>query len=522
MLLAEQWIPDLSALFARFGAEAVLTLAIPAVLVADLLAGPARREKTAAWLSLGALVVAFLLAWQQDYAPDAMLTKLLRADGLAKTFRMLAIGTGVLAAVAALRGGDVPRARTEFFVCLLGAILGACLTAAANDLAMLYIAVETLSISGYLLAGFRKDNPKGSEAALKYVIFGAVSSGAMLYGMSLLYGFAGTATIATPPGEEYASLLSAAGTAARQPVFLVAVVLVLAGLAYKIAAAPFQFWCPDVYEGAPTSVAAFLAVASKGAGFAALLRFVDAATGGGALSPEALGAQSGTLRVILLLGALVTMTIANVAALKQQNAKRLLAYSAIAHAGVLLLGVAVTTQAGASAVIFYMVVYLFMTLGAFYMVGVVERETGRGDLDGFTGLGFTSPAFAVCMAICLIGLTGLPPTGGFVGKFFVFREVFAYAGAEGSSLFFWGGVIALLNTVVSLAYYTRFLKRMYLCDLDRLPQGPFRFAGIDKGVVFLVTAPVLALGVAFGGLYALATHLSQGIFAAEAILNGLF
>jgi len=511
-------IPDLTGLFSHFGAEVVLALGIPAVLVVDLVAGRAGRERAAAWAGTGTLLLALALGLLQKHAPGAMLTKLLVGDGLARAFRLLALATGVVAAVAAIRWGDAARGRTEFFVCLLGAVLGACLTAAANDLAMLYIAIETLSIGGYLLAGFRKTSPQGSEAALKYVIFGAVSSGAMLYGMSLLYGFAGTTTLTTPPGADFASLQAAAGSAAREPAFLVAIVLVFAGLAYKVAAAPFQFWCPDVYEGAPTSVAAFLAVASKGAGFAAILRFVGAVTAGGSPLPDIAGLAD-EVRVFLLFMALVTMTVGNVAALRQRNAKRLLAYSAIAHAGYLLLGVAVTSSAGATAVVFYMAVYLFMTLGAFYMVGVVERETGRLDLDAFEGLGFRAPLFAVCMAVALIGLTGLPPTAGFVGKFFLLKEVFAFGGAHDSQLFFWGGVVALLNTVVSLGYYARFLKVMYLCDLDRLPEGKFRFAGVDKGLVLVLTIPVLVFGLMFGGLYETATDITRGIF--EAALAGV-
>jgi NADH-quinone oxidoreductase subunit N len=513
MPLAESWIPDLSALFARFAAETVLALAVPAVLLADLLAGPKRREHAAGVVGLLALVAAFFLALLQPSAEGAFLTKLLRADGLAKAFRVLATGTGMVAAVAALRGGDLKRSRTEFHVLLTGAVLGACLTAAANDLAMLYVAVETLSISGYLLAGFKKGSPEGSEAALKYVIFGAISSGLMLYGMTLLYGFAGTATLSTPPGTSWPSLQQVASSAAPSPAFLVGTVLVFAGLAYKVAAAPFQFWCPDVYQGAPTSVAAFLAVASKGAGFAAVLRFVGAVTDGGRALPEALGASNDTIRLVLLLMALATMTIGNVAALRQSNSKRLLAYSAIAHAGYLLLGVAVTSGEGAAAVVFYMGVYLFMTLGAFLMVGLVERETGgRTDVDAFTGLGFKAPALSICMTVCLLGLTGLPPTGGFWGKVFLFQEVFSFGGRHGSSLFFWGGVIALLNGVVSLYYYARFLKVMYLCDPERVPPRPLSFEPLDKGLMFAITVPVLVLGVAFARLHGFARELTGGLF----------
>ncbi len=510
-MLASQLIPDLSGLLRHFLPETLLCAAVPLILLADLLAGRGRREGVASALALGSLVLAFFVALGQPWSEGAITTKLLRADGLAKAFRVLVLGTGMIAAVAAIRG-DVRRSRTEFFVVLLGAVLGACFTAASNDLAMLFVSIELLSIAGYLLAGFRKSDVQGSEAALKYVIFGAISSGLMLYGMTLLYGFAGTATISTPDGQSFRSLQSVAGAASASPAFLVAIVMVFAGLAYKIAAAPFQFWCPDVYQGAPTSVAAFLAVAAKGAGFAAVLRVVGAVTGGGQGLTDALAANNETVRTVLLLMALVTMTVGNVAALRQHNSKRLLAYSAIAHAGYLLLGVCVTTHSGAAAVVFYMVVYLFMTLGAFTIVGIVERATGRTDIDAFEGLGFRAPLLGVCMATCLIGLTGLPPTGGFVGKLFLFREVFNYSGAHGSMLFFWGGVIGLLNGVVSLYYYARFLKVMYLFDAERVPPVTVAFAGVDRGLTLAVTVPVLVLGLAFGGLWGLAEGLTRGVF----------
>ena len=222
--MVESLIPNLAPLFSHFLAETILCLAVPVIIVADLFAGPERREKVATVLGLGALALAFLVAVSQPFSDGAILTKTLRADGLAKIFRVLAIGTGALAAVAAIRGNDVMRARTEFFVCLIGAVVGACLTAAANDLAMLYLAIETLSISGYLLAGFKKGDAQSSEAAMKYVIFGAVSSGLMLYGMSLLYGFAGTSVITGVEidGEMIASLQSHAATAAVSPLFIVA------------------------------------------------------------------------------------------------------------------------------------------------------------------------------------------------------------------------------------------------------------------------------------------------------------
>ena len=245
-----------------------------------------------------------------------------------------------------------------------------------------------------------------------------------------------------------------------------------------------------------------------------MLRLAGAATGaGGAGITDQLATSSEQFRIVLLIMAVITITLGNVAALRQNNSKRLLAYSAIAHAGYLLMGVAVTTDLGASAVIFYMVVYLFMTLGAFYLVGLVERDTGRTDVDAFEGLGYRSPWLAACMFLFLVSLTGLPPTAGFVGKFLIFKEVFAYSGGHGSSLFFWCGIIGLLNAPVGLYYYMRFAKAMYLCDQKRLPEGtPVRFAGLDKGLIYAVAAPVLLLGIFFGGLIGLASEAARGIF----------
>ncbi len=506
-MLAALTIPDLSGLYGNFLGEVLLALAIPALLLADLFTARERRPIVAGALALAALAGAFFFVLVQPAVEGAVVGKLLRADGLAKAFRVVAVLTGMVGAVAALRGGDAATNRTEFFVLLLTAVLGACVTAAANDMVLLYLAIETLSIAGYLLAGFKRNDLQASEAALKYVIFGAIASGMMLYGLSLLYGFAGTTLLS---GD--ASLISAVSSASASPAFVVAVVLVFAGLAYKIAAAPFQFWCPDVYQGAPTSVAGFLAVAGKGAGFAALLRFVSAATAGGNPLTPALAASNDTVRFVLVIMAIATMTIGNVAALRQSNAKRILAYSAIAHAGYLLMGVSVLSSVGAAAIVFYMAVYLFMTLGAFFLVALVERETGSCELDAFEGLGFRSPLFALCVAVIMIGLTGLPPTGGFVGKFFLFKEVFAYGGAHDSSLFLWFGVIGLLNGVVSLAYYARFLKAMYLAEPDRNTGGALALSQSDRGLAVALTVPILLFGIFFESLYDKALALAGRVF----------
>ena len=506
-------LPDLGSLFSHFMAETILILAIPAILLVDLKVGREKRDEWAARIGLGALCAAFFMALLQGSAAKEGVAEIFIGDPMAQIFRVIAIATGMVAAVATLRTNGPTRGRSEFFVLLLCGVAGACFTASANDLAVLYLAVETLSICGYLLAGIRKDSVEGSEAAMKYVLFGAVASGFMLFGMSLLYGFAGTCQIMPVAGSEGASLQQAAAAASGSPAFLVALIMVMAGFAYKIAAVPFQFWCPDVYQGAPTAVAAFLAVASKGAGFAAVIRIVAAVTGTGETISDQLANNNEVFSMLLALMAVVTITVGNVAALRQQNSKRLLAYSAIAHAGYLLLGVSVATDAGASAVLVYMIIYGFMTIGAFYLVGLVERYTGRTDIDAFEGLGYRSPALAVCMFIFLVSLTGLPPTAGFVGKFFIFKEVFSYAGQTGSNFFFWCGVIGLLNAPIGLYYYMRFAKVMYLCDRDRIPaETKIRFVGLDKGLVYSVMLPVIILGIFFGGLIGLARDATLGIF----------
>jgi NADH-quinone oxidoreductase subunit N len=481
------------------------------MLLLDLLTPRAKRDYVSGAVAVVVLLGALFLCLGQGAAEGAAVTRLLRADGLAKAFRLVALVAGLIGATSALLGGDASRSRTEFFFLLLTAVLGACVTVSANEMALFYLGFETLSIGGYLLAGFRRRDLQASEAAMKYVVFGAIASGMMLYGLTLLYGFAGTSVLTTPPGQSWASLQSVAGAASASPGFLVALVLVFAGLAYKVAAFPFQFWCPDVYQGAPTSVAGFLAVAGKGAGFGAALRLVAAATGGGRDLSETLASSNDHVRLVLVVMSIATMSVGNVAALRQQNAKRLLAYSAIAHAGYLLMGVAVTSGPGATAMLFYMAVYLFMTLGAFFLVAMVERQTGRADIEAFEGLGWRSPLFAVCMATCLLGLTGLPPTGGFVGKFFLFREVFAYAGAHDSQLYLWFGVVGLLNGVVSLAYYAKFFMAMWLVE-PAPAQGGVALGTLEKALALSLALPVLVFGVAFAGLYGGAGALAQGIF----------
>jgi NADH-quinone oxidoreductase subunit N len=336
----------------------------------------------------------------------------------------------------------------------------------------------------------RRDRRAG-EAALKYLIFGGVASGAMIYGMSWIYGLTGS--------MEYAQINAALAAGHYHPLPLfVALMLVFAGFGYKIAAVPFHMWAPDVYTGAPIPFTAFLAVGSKAAGFGLLIRFFYPA-----LSHTADGQMSWTYVAgvdwpqIILVIAMVTMTLGNLAALHQQNLKRLLAYSGIAHAGYILMGFVVLSHEGLRAMLFYLVVYYLMNLGAFWVVMVVANATGEEELDAYRGLAWRGGAVpAVALAIFLFSLTGLPPLAGFIGKFYLFAAVV-------KAKLYLLALVGVLNSVVSLYYYVRVVRAMFLdAPPERAPAitlDPF-----NGGAIALLCLFTLYFGIFFGGLADLA------------------
>ncbi|MFT5288796.1 MAG: NADH-quinone oxidoreductase subunit N [Planctomycetota bacterium] len=354
----------------------------------------------------------------------------------------------------------------EYFFLLLGAAIGIFFMVSTNNLLLLMLGLELLSLASYALAGFHKGDRRSAEASLKYVVFGGLSAGVMLYGISLLYGLTGTIDLVQMGSggtEGFPVGLAAQFSVSPVPVAL-AIVLVLAGFAYKISAVPFHFWTPDVYEGAPTPVTTFLAVASKAAGFAVLLRFIGALflVDGVQETVAAYGARIGLLIGIL---AAVTMTLGNLSALRQNNLKRLLAYSSIAHAGYVLMGLATMTHAGFSAAMFYLAAYYFMNLGAFGVLLYFEGVTGSSQVSALKGMGWKHPFVAWPMIVFLVSLTGLPPTIGFFGKFLLFKET-VNAGM------YWLVLFAALNSVVSLFYYFRVGKAMFLCEPEGAVKSP--------------------------------------------------
>ncbi len=377
------------------------------------------------------------------------------------------------------------RDAAEFYALTLAVCMGMFVMASSTDLLLAYLSLEMVSILSFALAGFKHRDRRSSEAALKYAIYGGVASGCMLYGMSLLYGLAGTTSLAG---------IAASELLADNPMTLtVAVSLTLAGFGYKIAVVPFHQWCPDVYQGAPTPVTAFLSVGPKAAGFALLARFFFKAV------PDELFASADSLfgshpwPVLLGAVAVATMTLGNMAALVQNNIKRLLAYSSIAHAGYIMLGMLVVGDQGKVAMMFYLFTYLFMNLGAFCVVCALQERGVGENLEDYHRLGFRAPLIAACMAIFMVSLTGLPPMAGFAGKFLLFAALIQ----EGGTLLWTIAVIGVINSAISLFYYAKVLRAMYF-GCEGLPAGddkPITPYTQHTAIIVAMAVPTVLLGL---------------------------
>jgi NADH-quinone oxidoreductase subunit N len=429
---------------------------------------------------------------------------LLSLDAHAAFFRVLIIaGTGLVILHGIVFRELDDRSRGEFHPMLLGAALGGCLLVSTDHLLMLVLAMEMLSLPSYLLAGWQKKERRSSEAALKYLVYGALASGLMLFGFSLLYGLSGSLWLRDLPGVVGGAWSS--GDPLLQTGVALSVLLVFAGFGFKISAFPFHFWAPDVYEGSPTPVTTLLAVASKAAGFGLLVRFVDVVFLEGARGTSHADWMARVSSIIAVLSA-VTMTYGNVTAVLQRNVKRLLAYSSISHAGYLLMGLAVMTSdaaaghrtLGIEALLFYLVTYYLATLGAFGCVMALANRFGAESTDDYRGLGWSAPWVSGALVLFLISLTGLPPTAGFVGKWMLFRAAL-------DSGLSWLAVVAALNAVVALFYYFKLARALFL-------RGDTEFvAGLtNRGVVpaiahvsiVALAAAVVWFGLMFDGLTA--------------------
>jgi NADH-quinone oxidoreductase subunit N len=476
--------------------EMVLATWILVVIIADLIIG----RRRSAWTSIIALVglVVTGIAVYQQYGLDArsIFSNMLAMDPFALYFKLIFLFAAAFTIFLSFGSIELSgRPVGEYFSLLLATTLGMFLMAAATNLVTIFIAVELVSNASFVLAAYLKTRRRSSEAGLKYAIYGIFSSGLMIYGLSLIYGLTGTLNI-------YEIRDALAANPVDPLVLFVAVLLALAGFGYKIAAVPFHFWAPDVYEGAPTPITAFFSVGPKAAGFALLIRFFNVSL----VSPEAAnGAWTALSSInwpqILAAVSAATMTLGNLLAISQRNLKRLLAYSSIAHAGYALMGTVVLNEQGIHATIFYLVVYYLMNMGAFLVVIINQDLLNSEDIDAYKGLVWRAPIPAVAMSVFLFSLTGLPPTGGFIGKFYLFAALI-----NSGPQFYWLAVVGLLNSVISLYYYARILRAMFIDPVEEPATARLSVSPLFVTLLAVLAIPIVLLGVYWAPLSDLATY----------------
>ena len=468
--------------------EILMVILALLVMVLDLVYRE-ERGRSLGWWTAGGLAVIFivsLLVARPSEDSVELWGGMVRHDWLGFTFTMLFIFGAAITSLFAMEIKQVGN-RGEFYLLLLVATIGMSFMAISADLIMLYLAIETTSIPLYILAGFLKTDNKSTESGFKYLLFGAVTSAIMLYGFSLLFGFAGTTNI-----YEFTQGFMAGNL--PEGLIMGALLLVLVGFGFKISMVPFHFWAPDVYEGAPTPVAGYLSTASKAAGFAVLMRVLIAAF------PMVAPAWVMIIAVV----SVATMTIGNAIALAQKNIKRLLAYSSIAHAGYALIGVAAVSKLGTTSSIFYLMVYVITNLAAFGIVAAFSRVSGSDEISDYAALSRRAPWLGLAMLITFLSLAGMPPFGGFVAKVFVFA-------AAVKSEMVWLAIVGVLNAIVGLYYYLIVLKVVYL----------YRSEEEDKPVP--LTRPyALALGILIIGIILAGTIFGPFYFWSDTAAAALF
>ena len=434
---------------ALFTPEISLAAFAALVIVLDLFVQ--RKGWLAAVSILGILVSGgFALGLWGDI-PQTTFNNMLAVDNFAVFFKVLFLGIAVLVILSSTDYvKKFARFQGEYYALILLSTLGMMLMAATTELISLFLSLELVNLSLYALVGFLK-NEKSTEASLKYLLLSAVASAVLLFGMALVFGFTGQ----TQLGEIARSVQSMSGAdLMANPALLLGIVLLVAGFGFKIAAFPFYMWVPDVYEGAPTPVTAYLSVGSKSAGFAIILRVFYSAFA----EPNALSLDWGLVFAIL---AAITMTVGNVIAIQQDNIKRMLGYSSIAQAGYLMVGLATVGLApaaittGQSSILFFLVSYSLTNLGAFIAIVAISNKVNSDQIDDFSGVGKRSPLMALALTLCMVSLIGMPPAAGFIAKFYLF-------GAAVQHDLLWLVIIAILNSVISAYYYLRVVKVMWM------------------------------------------------------------
>ncbi len=481
---------------ALFKPEIALAATAVLVILLDLFI---KQKYVIRYLSLAGLVVAGVFAvllWGGD--SPALFNNMLAADSFAVFFKLLFLGIAFLVILGSTDyENKFANFKSEYYALILLSTLGMMLMASATDLISIFIALELTSVSLYVLVSLLKDK-KSTEAALKYLLLGAVASAVLLYGMALVFGATGQTQLAA-----IAQSLQALpdSTPLGNPAFYVGIVLMIAGFGFKIAAVPFQMWVPDVYEGAPTTITAYLSVGSKAAGFAVILRVFFSAFG----TPFTISHDWGIIFAVL---AVITMIVGNVAAIPQTNIKRMLGYSSIAQAGYLMVGLATfglamsSTALGESGLLFFLVSYALTNLGAFIAVIIISNKINSDNIADYAGMGKRSPLLALALTLCLVSLIGIPPAAGFMAKFYIFT----LAAQHG---LLWLVIIAAINSVISAYYYLRVVKVMWFGEAASKEKVPSSIA--PKVALVICCLGVLLLGI-IPGLMMKLSELAASIF----------
>ncbi len=457
----------------------VLSVFTMLVLLMDLFIG--KNKSGLVFISLTGLLLTAVSSFAKTDWPVRSFGGSYVVDHLSVFFTMVFCISSALAILISVEYNRREKIRVgEYYSLILFCTVGMIILASSTDLIMIFLGIEIVSLCLYVLAGIRRGDVRSSEAALKYFLLGAFATGFLLYGMALLYGTTGTTKLAG-----IAEAISS-GQMSSQPLVLMGMVLLVLGFGFKVAAVPFHMWTPDVYQGAPTPVTAFMAVGPKAAAFAAFFRVFT----------EAMPELASSWDMILSIIAVITMFVGNLGAIVQTNIKRLLAYSSISHAGYLLIAIIARNSLGGSALVFYMLVYTFMIFGAFGIVILIGREGKENlELEDYSGLGFQSPLLALSMSIFLLSLGGLPPLAGFIAKFYIFQAALN----EGYVILV---VLAVLNSAISFYYYLRVIVYMYMKE----PQGEFQITltPITLLVIVISVLVTVELGLFPGPVLSLA------------------
>ena len=470
--------------------EILLVVLAGLILAFDAIWKPATK-RILGWLTAGGLVIVMIVSFLVS-APQGqgqlIFGGMLRNDWLAFAFNILFMFAAAITALFTIDMDGVSK-KGEFYVLMLVSTIGMSLMAASADIIMLYLAIETTSIPMYILAGFMTHDDKSTESGFKYLLFGAAASTVMLYGFSLLYGFTGQTNIYL-----IATGLHAAGF--PELAVIGSLLLILVGFGFKISMFPFHFWAPDVYEGAPTPIAGFLSTASKAAGFVVVLRVLVAVFTSPAESPNWVS--------LLSIVSVLTMTVGNVLALVQKNIKRLLAYSSIAHAGYILIGVVALSQLGMTSVVFYLIAYLVTNLAAFGIVMTFSQVVGSDEISAYSGLSRRKPWLALAMMVAFLSLAGMPPLAGFVAKIFVFAAAVKVG-------LIWLAFVGVINSIIGLYYYLTVLKVVYLYRSDD-EDKPLAISRPYTIALCVLILGIIVLGTLFGPWFNISTQIASSLF----------